>query len=122
MCHSERAPLGKIWIVIHSRNLEPREFELAGFQRQVAVNALSLKSSKHARVDTGDRLRRGNHGTRINRLPKREVVRMEDPQSTVRQDLVAEDFKQRALNIFKEVIRLNADSQVDLQRHINRAI
>ena len=69
---------------------------------------------------SGDGPGGGVDRTQVDGLPEGEVVGEEKPLLAVRQDLIAQDREQRLLDVALEVVRIDADLQVDLQGDILR--
>ena len=123
--HHERQPamVREIAIVFEAGDLQRAQFDFSGSQIPIRVYtacALRLKVDGPHGAHSGDGPGRGVHRAQINRLTESEVVREEESLLAVRQDLIAEDGEQRLLDIALEVVRIDADLQVDLQRDILR--
>jgi hypothetical protein len=71
-------------------------------------------------ADSGDGPGGCVHRTQVDGLPEGEVIREEKPLLAVRQDLIAQDREQSLLDVALEIVGIDADFQIDLQRDILR--
>ncbi len=103
---------------ISSRAIGMRPFAIS----PAGVAAEALEAHRRHVVDARHRHRGGDHRAQVDRLAEREAVGVEEAGAAARQPLGAERVEQAPLDVGREVARLGADVQLDVERHEARRV
>ena len=122
--HHQRqlAVIGKIAIVVESRDLQRPQLHLAGVEILVGRNPWGWKVVAVTEMHAGDGAGRGVDRAQVNGLPEGEVVGVEEALLAVGQNAVAQDLQQRLLDVALKVVGIDADRERDLQRDVLRRV
>src|SRR3954453_378045 len=112
--HTKHASFREIGIVIESCDFEPLEYEFSIVFGFLAIHALALELRDDNRRYARNRLRRRLYRTEKYGLAEREIVGMEKPASTVRQQPIAKHVEQRRFHIARRIPGREADSEINL--------
>jgi len=105
--------VGKGGIAFHAGNFQALGGEFGG--HHCGGLTLAAEYGSFHMPHAGDPLRGGENRTQINRVAKREIVRMEKARCAVRPAARAEDRQQRAFHIAAEIAGQHADGEGDFQ-------